>query len=339
VLENIERLGLTGATADRMEGEAKAIRAICHFELVRLFAQPVGFTSDNGHLGIALKTTSDPDPQPRNTVAEVYAQINQDLEEAVALLPESNDIYINKYGAQAYLARVYFFQNDFDLASRAAQDVINNSGAQLATDITGRYGLNTPSEGLINIISTGPEDNRAGALRGLFSSDSQIPFMKAGDDYVTLIKEFPEDKRNAWLIEATQGGTTFNLFTKYNLEYFSYSLISLSEVYLIAAEALAEIGNDQPSAVTYINAIKTRAGLSPLSLSANNSRLIIEARLEKRKEFGAEGVNVFDLKRRGAKGENIIIRGAPWDCNGMILQFPASEITIKGFELNEEGGC
>jgi hypothetical protein len=45
------------------------------------------------------------------------------------------------------------------------------------------------------------------------------------------------------------------------------------------------------------------------------------------------------LKRRGAKGENIIIRGAPWNCPGMALQFPNGEFTSALFTGNPEGGC
>ena len=51
-----------------------------------------------------------------------------------------------------------------------------------------------------------------------------------------------------------------------------------------------------------------------------------------------EGDRVQSLKRRGAADENILIREAPWNCPGMILQFPISEQTDI-FPLNQTGGC
>ena len=55
-----------------MTAEARFIRALCHLDLVRLFAHPYGYTVDNSHPGIIIKTTTNPDPKPRNTVGEVY---------------------------------------------------------------------------------------------------------------------------------------------------------------------------------------------------------------------------------------------------------------------------
>jgi len=37
--------------------------------------------------------------------------------------------------------------------------------------------------------------------------------------------------------------------------------------------------------------------------------------------------------------EDIIIRGAPWDCNGMVVQFPLGEIVVPNFQDNPVGGC
>ena len=51
------------------------------------------------------------------------------------------------------------------------------------------------------------------------------------------------------------------------------------------------------------------------------------------------GLWVEQLQRRGAMGEDIMIRNAPWDCPGMALQFSASEGNVAGFEFNEVGGC
>ena len=66
--------------------------------------------------------------------------------------------------------------------------------------------------------------------------------------------------------------------------------------------------------------------------------IINQSRIERKKEMIGEGRWAYDLKRRGALGENIQIRNAPWDCDGMILQFPNSENT-SNFIMNITGGC
>ena len=52
-----------------------------------------------------------------------------------------------------------------------------------------------------------------------------------------------------------------------------------------------------------------------------------------------EGLWVDQLKRRGARGENINVRNAPWNCNGMAIQCPQSEGTGVSFVFNPQGGC
>ena len=84
---NANRDKLTPEKADNYEGEALFIRALTHFYLVNLFAQPYNFTADASHLGVPIRTfatsgeniTDAQNEVPRSTVKQVYDQIIADL--------------------------------------------------------------------------------------------------------------------------------------------------------------------------------------------------------------------------------------------------------------------
>jgi hypothetical protein len=73
---------------------------------------------------------------------------------------------------------------------------------------------------------------------------------------------------------------------------------------------------------------------SDISLSDLKDSIYLQRRLE----MAFEGDWTLQLRRRGTRGEDIQIRQAPWDCPGMLIQFPQTENTA-GFIFNEEGGC
>ena len=113
-------------------------------------------------------------------------------------------------------------------------------------------------------------------------------------------------------------------------------------MHLIRAESLGELNQDLSTAIADLNAIRARAygtGNNEIGSDAMAAEIIAAAREEYRKETVCEGTWIDQLLRRGASGEPIFIRGAPWDCPGVSLQFSNSETTVQGFELNEEGGC
>ncbi|RLD25551.1 MAG: hypothetical protein DRI54_04650, partial [Bacteroidetes bacterium] len=57
IFENFDRIqDLTPEDKLRFEAEGRFIRGVNHYEVAQLFAQPYGFTSDNSHQGIALRT-------------------------------------------------------------------------------------------------------------------------------------------------------------------------------------------------------------------------------------------------------------------------------------------
>jgi hypothetical protein len=115
----------------------------------------------------------------------------------------------------------------------------------------------------------------------------------------------------------------------------------LTELKLMRAESYAINNVNLAQAIQDVNDIRDRAygaGVNPLPGTANSADIIQAVRFERRIEMFAEGNRTQDLKRQGAFGEAIVIRGAPWNCDGMVLQFPISEKSDV-FVLNPQGGC
>ncbi|MBM6780364.1 RagB/SusD family nutrient uptake outer membrane protein [Bacteroides mediterraneensis] len=114
-------------------GENYYLRALSYFLLVNEFAQPYS-NNPTQNPGLPLKLTSDPDdlPKSRSTVAEVYDQVVKDLQDAItymtlpAGMSPKNSCYATKEAAQALLARVYLYMENWDGAWNMANEVINS---------------------------------------------------------------------------------------------------------------------------------------------------------------------------------------------------------------------
>jgi tetratricopeptide (TPR) repeat protein len=117
----------------QMIAEAKAIRAYSYFELVVLFG------------GVPLRTENAVETEDyhlaRSTAAEVYAQIETDLLDAIDDLPLKSDYEsgdktrMSKGTAQAYLGKVYLYQEDYDNAVTQFESVINSGEYSLVADV------------------------------------------------------------------------------------------------------------------------------------------------------------------------------------------------------------
>ena len=171
VLENLSKVTSSAATASNYKGQALFLRGLCHFELVKLYAQPYGYTANNTHNGIVIRKNSNLElGKARNTVAEVYAAIISDLKEAANLLPTSNGNLADKWAAEGFLAKVYFQMNKFDSAYKYADDVITNSAASFdytADFVTNRFNNPVSQEAVFYLVNeTVPSSNiRFGGLR------------------------------------------------------------------------------------------------------------------------------------------------------------------------------
>ena len=345
IFENFDRIqDLTPEDKLRFEAEGRFIRGVNHYEVAQLFAQPYGFTSDNSHQGIALRTEVSIDPIPRASVAEIFASVIEDLKFAEENLPLSNVTdgipYADKWAAKAMLARVYFQMNDFQNASDYASEVIDQ-GPFTLDSLNARWSDDISTENIFTLVKS-LVYNSGSSLRDSYRDDSNLPRFRATKEYYEVlygVAGTPSDERRTWLdIQEAGSPTEFYSVNRFDAETFNIPFLNLTEIMLIRAESNGELGSDLLSAINDLNLIKDRAGIGNISEGSSALIVISNAQLERVKEMLGEGRYAYDLKRRGANGDDITVRGAPWDCDGMILQFPNSENT-SNFDMNETGGC
>jgi hypothetical protein len=333
--------GIDAATADRLKGEGYFLRAWCHWELVKLWAQPYGFTADNSHPGVPIRLNADKSIELRSTVKQVYDRILLDLDSSIALIPESNGNYADRHAAIALKAKVLFFMNRFSDALDAANTVLN-SGRYSFSDSLNRFASDVPQETIFKLVSTGPSDNRGSALINNYRSDNNPnPNLKPSKAFAAIAMQ-GHDRRSAFY-EAKNPGKANEYFVchKFDKDYFNVPLLHYTDLMLLRAECLLETGGDKTTAIDDVDRVRKRAygtKWTPLDNLIPSLQLMDSLRLQRKLEMAFEGDWTLQQRRLGAKGLNIKIRNSPWNCPGLVLQFPQSENT-KGFIFNEEGGC
>lgn len=354
LLESFDLIeGLSEAERTRIEAEAFFLRGLCHWLCVQVFAQPYGYTSDNSHLGIIVKVSADPAELPRrSTVADAYDQVLADLQNAYDALPTQNGAYATRWSAAAALANVYFTMGNYMQAEQYASEIIQSGQFSLQSDIW-RYQPDViSSETIFGTVSLST-DVRNGVLRDNYNGPTAN--LRFSEGFASFMALTPSDLRNNWL--EIDGGSVF--CRKFYAppggadgapqQYFNIPVFHLTEMFLLRAEAVAQMNMDGTGnvwlgqAIADVNAIRDRAfgfGINNLPVDADAETVRDAAREEYHKETVCEGKWQRQLKRRGAiHGEDIMVRDAPWDCSGMALQFPNSEGSVEGFVFNPEGGC
>lgn len=304
------------ATIDQYAAEAKVLRALAHFDLVRIYGKP--YTEDQGaSLGVPLVTeVLESNAKPaRSTVAEVYTQVVKDLTEAIssnALATETKPGYVSVWGAKAILSRVYLNMGDYANALSVAEDIIKNSGAALWTrdQYFKAWDASTPNESefLFRLNVAGSDDNND--LNGIGNLQQRDGYkeMVATKKFVDMLTSDPKDVRNDMFLPAKaekevavygtnkvflnklrgQGGDLRNVTI--------VPIIRLSEVYLTAAEC-AFRNNDKTKAVEYLNDLVKNRTTTEASLATVDNITLDRILIERRKELIGEGQRYFDALR------------------------------------------
>ena len=297
----------------RMKGEALAVRAFIHFDLLRLFG-PV--PTDLSKRGIPYQTSAELTVQPFETGTQILTKIKTDLTEAIALLKdcepllmpdqyESSDVEsrpyrMNYYAVQALLARVYLWEGKKTEAYNTAVAVINDASADFPFVTEDEATGSDPdrlftSEVLFGLYNTSRERDLYNAL---FSSalQSYVRLFPAGTISSGRLSEWFNDQNDyrykIWAVDQEQVySQKFRTIDRDTRANYTVPLVRMGEMYLIAAECASSIDE----AATWLNTLRNQRNSFSVAVDSDNLANYIQ--LEYRKEFMGEGQMFFYMKR------------------------------------------
>ena len=296
-LENIEPKD----EADRLEmenirSEAKALKAMCYFDLLRLYG-PVYSEANLSKDGIILKHRLELDFLPRSSVKDCADEIEKLLTDALkADNSDAEVFYLSTPAVKALLAEFELYRGNYDEAV--------SYGLPLLDGAESRW---TKAE-YDNLWADNASADRLFAPYIFDSFYQDLCYDRASGDYFVLnpaISYQDADVRKGWAsYTISMNGSQVATLGKYNRMYYDnvtvryINTLRYSGVCFTVAEAYAQDGEDELARET-VNRFLSAYGAEPLDDSLAGEVLIESILAEKQKEFAGEGVRFFDLKRHG----------------------------------------
>lgn len=320
--------------------QAKAIRALCYFDLLRHWGDHDDLSSQ---YGVPVLTESlggdlaDLAFLPRNSVAQVYAQIEDDLLDAVADLPDDGDNALaNRAFAQGLLARMYLYMQDYVNAETYATEVINNGNFALEGNYADIFDIDGTAESIfeLNFTSTDPSGFSNFLLRRneVLVEQSLVDYFYPGPD--GIFGAPGADLRGDLIAYSRNAPRFFKYDDRSNSTDPAY-ILRIAEMYLIRAEALAMQSGDPNDGLPDLNVIRNRAGLGDIVGGAGYTMntFITDLLNERRYEFYAEGHRFPDLVRFGRLSDAGITDGFR-----KAFPIPLFELQIQGAVIEQYPG-
>lgn len=325
----------------QIEGEAYFMRGILHFELVRYYAQQYVAATAATDKGIVIKTTPTNDETdafevlPRNTVAQVYTQVINDLTKATTLLPEENDYRASKYTAYAFLSRVYLQQGDYAKARDAASAVIESGLYVPNASVSAVFSNKNTKESIFEIQQT--DQNNAGTANdGMATFYASLPGIGRAD--VRVNAALPNDLYQASDLRKSEWyyiGTGARAGNTYCGKWKSFSqnlpVIRIPEMYLTRAEANRRLNTNigatpAQDLAMVVNAVRTNT-------TAPSNPTLDDILKERTRELLFEGLRIHDLKRlRLPTGDY------EWNDNSLVFPIPQREVDATKGVISQNPG-
>lgn len=320
--------------AKHIQGQAYAIRALAHFDLMRNYGQQyVG-----GSLGVPYVTEfkGNEESPSRNTVDEVKSMIYTDLEAAYNNMDDAyydpSKEFLSKTVAKAIESKVATYFGDWDRAKSASEAVINS----------GLYSIINASD----YVASFAQDGSANSIFELAFSDTDnegingLGYIYRGDSYGDIeVLDNVLDLYEEGDVRADILGYEFSLLRNMGKYpelngYDNVNIIRYEEIILNYAEALFETGGD---ALKQLNLLTSMRGATAYTYATKDDIL-----KERRKELIFEGFRFDDLNRTGKGVEKIdikqnILETIPAGDHRMALPIPRNE-TDANSNMVQNGG-
>lgn len=303
-------------TIKKAIGEAYAFRAFSYYMLVQIYGKRYIPNTNNTQLGVPIRLQADTAPMARNTVEEVYTQINKDLDEAYTRLNGSTRAAKSHFDGNVISglkARVALTQGNYTLAVSSAK--LARTGYALMNQATYKSGFNTLSNGEwiwgsnIVVDQTDYFGNFGAYMSRNYNSTNIRQAPKAIN--TKLFNLFPSTDVRTQVVEPSGNHSLLNLPGNYlKFPYTSQKFLSVSisdsrldvpymraaEMYLIEAEAQARLGNEAASKLVFNEFMLNRNPVYSGAVNTGTSYIndILNSR---RIELWGEGFRFLDLKR------------------------------------------
>lgn len=351
ILNRLPSVNFDAALKTRYEAEAKFLRALFYFNLVRLFGD------------VQLVTTGSSDPSDgyailRSHSAQVYELIIADLTVAEANLPATITSgeagRASCWAAKALLGKVHLTKKDYPNAATKLNEVIASGQFNITANTYATVFSNTTSfaankdmilavqykSGQIGqgsaIWNSCMPGNVGGAVFGV-SGGSGEGFMRPTADMEAAYEAGDLRKAASMATSYLSGATT--VMERHVVKYrqtgiitgdadIDFPVLRYADVLLMYGEALNEQGQTA-TAIPFINQVRTRAGLAgkPATLTQSDARLAIEN--ERRVELAFEGQRWFDLVRTGRYLPIMTSKGFPVKDYHKVFPIPQRETDLN----------
>ena len=313
ILENLRTNSsfLTSLQKTEIEAEARALRGIIHFDLVRAYSKiPTQSLDANSSIGIVYVESTENIPYSRNlTVSQVYSKILNDLEFAKTNIPAANATpapftkgRLNKAAIFGLLSRVYLHMGDNTSALLNAESCI-----ALVTSVgsTANFPLvwnNTSQDGtLFEILNSDAERVTTGV------SYNQIVASNIRSEFVVYKSVYDlyalnDIRKSAYFQVSPYSSESFINVIKYNTRgslpnVVNYKYLRNAEVYLNGAEA-AYLSNPT-RALSLLNTLRQQRYTGFVNGTETGTALFNAIQLQRRLELFGEADRWYTLKRLG----------------------------------------
>ena len=323
-----------------IKAQALFVRALCHFDLCRSYAQPYFQTPNASHIGVpVLKQTPGADDNvSRASVKEVYDFIKSDLLESEQLFgttPMVDAYHVSQKATRALLSRVYLYSREWDNVIKYSTLVINASTLSKNNDYLAMYTDQTAGTEAIFRLN----GKLKSQILGEFYSSTD-PVVIAADTLMSLYTDTTDVRLKLFKkLKGTNKYATLKYSIKdttvaINDKRYDPIVLRVSEMYLNRAEAYLNL-NLLDKATSDLKVIIARSldkEVSEINV-AHTDKTSLAALIEKEraKELCFEGHNFFDIIRQGknlvrGKTTNSTVKFMAYPSNYFVLPIPQSEL-------------
>lgn len=358
VIANVPKIAMDTKLRDQVVGEAKFVRALAYFNLVRAFGDVPLVTSPTADVvNVALSRTA---------ATEVYQQIVQDLRDAEAVLPlrytVASEIGRATSGAaKSILAKVYLTLKDYTNAAAKAKEVIDSKVYTLVPnyrDVFPPERKNGP-EHIFSVQYSCLLASYGSPMAEAFAIVFTYPVQQAGGTYyptpyhvnsyqpgdlrkdVNVVTQGVNPQTGAIIRPGADQGPGSNkywdpLACGRQQARNNFMVIRYADVLLMYAEALNELSGPTADAYAAINSIRARARggaavtTGPQDLKGLTKEQFRDAVLQERSwELCFEGHRRWDLLRTGKYIETLTKAGVPVSEKNLLYPIPQNEIDVN----------